>query len=63
MRAPGWTALAVWRLDGAAAVELSVRAPNAHLLYPDNLGIDVQEKDGKLTIHFPRPRMACIVLV
>jgi len=62
MRAPGWTALAVWRLEGAATVELPVHAPNARLLYPGNLGIDVQEKDGKLTIHFPRPRMACIVV-
>jgi hypothetical protein len=63
MRAPGWTGVAVWRLEGAAAVELPLNAPNARVLYPDNLGIDVQAKDGKLTIRFPRPKMGCIVVV
>jgi alpha-galactosidase len=63
MRAPGWTAVAVWRLEGADIVELPLNAPNARLLYPGNLGIDVQGKDGKLTVRFPRPKMGCVVVV
>jgi len=63
MRAPGWTAVAVWRLEGAAAIELPLNAPNARVLYPDSLGIDVQAKDGKLALRFPRPKMGCIVVV
>src|ERR1039458_5732477 len=39
MRAPGWTAVAVWRLEGADTVELPLNAANARILYPDNLGI------------------------
>jgi alpha-galactosidase len=63
MRAPGWTAVAVWRLEGPDAVELPLNAPNPRVLYPDNLGIGVQGKEGTLTIRFPRPKMGCIVVV
>ena len=63
MRAPGWTALAIWRLEGSDTVELPLNTPNARVLYPDNLGIVVQAKEGRLTVHFPRPKMACIVVV
>jgi hypothetical protein len=63
MRAPGWTALAIWRLEGSGTVELPLNTPNARVLYPDNLGIVVQAKEGRLTVHFPRPKMACIVVV
>ena len=62
MRAPGWMAVAVWRLEGSGAVELPLDAPKARVLYPDNLGIEVQGKEGNLTIHFPRPKMGCIVV-
>jgi alpha-galactosidase len=62
MRAPGWTALAVWRLEGADTVEIPLQASNAHVLYPDDLGIQVEAKGGKLTTRFPRPRMGCIIV-
>jgi len=61
MRAPGWTALGVWRLDGADTIELPVDASDAEVLYPNDLGIEVRTVPGKLIVKFPRPRMACIV--
>jgi alpha-galactosidase len=63
MRAPGFTAIAVWRLEGDEAVELAVNAPKARLLYPNNLGIGVGTKGETLTVRFPRPKMACIVVL
>ena len=63
MRAPGWTAVAVWRLNGDGAVDVPINAPNARILNPDNLGIELQRKDGMLTVRFPRTKMGCIVLV
>ena len=63
MRAPGLTAIAVWRLEGADTVELPVDSSKARLLYPDNLGIDAGAKSGTLMVRFPRPKMACIVVV
>ncbi len=63
MRSPGWAAIAVWRLQGDDTVELDLDAPNARILYPDNLGIEVLSKQGKLIVRFPRPKMACIVVL
>jgi alpha-galactosidase len=61
MRAPGWTALSVWRLEGSETVELPVKAANAEILYPVDLGIEVKAAEGKLSVRFPRARMACIL--
>ncbi len=63
MRSRGWTAVAVWRLEGDDTVELGLEAANAHVLYPDNLGIEVLSKQEKLVVRFPRPKMACIVVL
>jgi alpha-galactosidase len=62
MRAPGWTALAVWRLEGADTVEVPLQAANARRLYPDDLRIQIQSNGEKLTVRFPRPKMGCIIL-
>lgn len=61
MRAPGWTALAVWRLEGADTVEIPLQAANAEILYPAGLGIEVRAVEGKLVVHFPRTKMACVI--
>jgi alpha-galactosidase len=61
MRAPGWTAIGVWRLDGADTVELPTDAGEAEVLYPIDLGITVRAVPGKLIVQFPRARMACIL--
>ena len=63
MRSPGWGAVAVWRLGGAETVELSLQAPNARILYPDNLGIELLKKNEKAIIRFKRPKMGCIILL
>jgi alpha-galactosidase len=63
MRSPGWTAVAVWRLEGEERVQLDLRASNARILYPDNLGIALARKDENLIVRFPRPRMGCVVLL
>jgi alpha-galactosidase len=63
MRAPGWTAVAVWRLEGSEKVELPMDAANARVLYPADLGITIEAVNRKLIIGFPRPRMGCIVSV
>ncbi len=63
MRAPGWSVIAVWRLDGEDVVEISVHGPNARIVYPDNLGIELLGGDEKLIVRFPRARMASIISV
>jgi alpha-galactosidase len=61
MRAPGWTTLAVWRLEGAETVELPMAAARAEILYPLDLGIVQRTVPGKLSVRFPRTKMACIL--
>lgn len=63
MRAPNWTAVAVWRLQGSDTVELPIDAKNAHILYPADLGIDLQAVNRKLILRFPRPNMGCIIQI
>lgn len=61
MRAPGWTSLAVWRLEGTDTVEVPMDTAKAEILYPSDLGLDVRAVPGKLIIRFPRTKMACIL--
>jgi alpha-galactosidase len=61
MRAPGWTALSVWRLEGADTVEIPIDAAKAAILYPVDLGIELRPAKGKLLVRFPRTKMACIL--
>jgi alpha-galactosidase len=61
MRAPGWSALSVWRLEGPDTVEIPLQAAKAEVLYPTGLGIEVRAAGGKLIVQFPRPKMACVI--
>lgn len=61
MNAPGWTALAVWRLEGADTIELPVDAAQAEIVYPIDLGIELRVVPGKLIVRYPRPNMGCIL--
>ncbi len=63
MKARGWTALAVWRLKGTDMIELSVEAAKVEILYPVDLGIEARAAGSKVTIRFPRPKMACVLRV
>jgi hypothetical protein len=59
MRAYGWTALAVLRLEGTDTVEIPVAAAKAEVL--SLADIEVHAAPGKLIVLFPRPKMVCIL--
>ena len=63
MHSPGWTGLAVWRLDGPETIELPVDANHVQILYPIDLGIELRVSPGRLIIQFPRPKMGCVLRV
>jgi alpha-galactosidase len=62
MRSPEHSLLAVWRIDGPAITEIPWTRGNAKLLYPSDLDIRITSNGGHLTVNFPRPRMACLIL-
>lgn len=63
MRAPELTWMAVWRLDGAARVTIPTASKRPRILFPEDAGITVANKDGQLVVDFPRPKMGCILLI
>jgi alpha-galactosidase len=63
MRAPKQTVLGLWRIDGPATIEVPRSASEATVLYPTNLGVSAKVSNGNLHVEFPRPHMACLVIV
>ena len=61
MRSPEHTLLAVWRIDGPETMKIPWASGDAKLLYPADLGINVNVREGSLKVEFPRTRMACLV--
>lgn len=61
MRAPGFSWLAVWRLDGPASVRIPMQSKAARVLYPSALGIEAEYENHSLVVRFPRPRMGCVI--
>ena len=61
MKSAGQILLAAWRLAGPSTVELPCASAEARLLYPTDLGIQIQPGQTKLTINFPRPNMGCLI--
>ena len=61
MRAPDFSWLAVWRLDGPETVRIPIQAEAPTVLYPSTLGIEAKNEDGGLMVKFPRPRMGCVI--
>jgi alpha-galactosidase len=61
MRASEQTLLAVWRIDGPMITQIPLKTENVKLVYPTDLGIDVNVSDGTLSVEFPRTRMACLI--
>ncbi|MGB6827017.1 MAG: alpha-galactosidase [Terracidiphilus sp.] len=61
MRAPDFSWLAVWRLDGPESVAIPIRAESARVLYPSALGIEAAYDGHSLVVRFPRPRMGCVI--
>jgi alpha-galactosidase len=55
------TLLAVWRLGGGDEVTVRGIPPDAELIYPADLGIRIQAREGNLTVRFPRAHMAALI--
>ena len=55
---------AVWRLDGKNTVQVPLRENGkAEILYPADLGVELQNGNNALTLNFPVTNMAVIVKV
>ena len=61
MRSPEQELLGVWRIDGPSVVEVPLTSNTGYLLYPTDLGIQLNRDADLLRIEFPRPRMACLI--
>jgi alpha-galactosidase len=61
MRSSEQTLLAVWRIDGPVLTKVPWHRREATLVYPTDLGINVNVSDGTLSVEFPRTRMACLI--
>jgi alpha-galactosidase len=61
MRSPQRTFVAVWRLTGDARVHVPKLSNDLRLLYPADLGIQVEREGEGGVLSFPRPHMACIL--
>jgi hypothetical protein len=61
MRSPESNFIAVWRLRGDARVHLPNADPKMTVLYPSNLGIQIEPEGEGLAVVFPREMMACIL--
>jgi alpha-galactosidase len=61
MRSPTRTFVAVWRLTGNAKVHVPKVSSELRMLYPTDLGIQMQRKGDGWILTFPRAHMACIL--
>jgi alpha-galactosidase len=61
MRSSGSNFIAVWRLQGSEGVRIAVSSAQPKVLYPVDLGIQLQPADNAVTVIFPRRMMACIL--
>jgi alpha-galactosidase len=53
--------IAVWRLHGPEQVRLPKVRPGLKILYPTNLGIEMQSQGEGINVNFPREMMACLL--
>lgn len=60
MRAQDRHFIAVWRREGNAQIHVPGRFSNAQLLYPCDLGIELNATSEGVTVGFPNQNMACI---
>lgn len=63
MRSPQQTLVAIWRIEGPDTVRIPTTRSNPTVVYPTDLGIQVMSENGGFNISFPRPHMACLVVV
>lgn len=63
MRSSQRTFVSVWRLEGSEICEIPIHAQDVVILYPSDLGITVEYTPQGLRVRFPRPYMACMLLL
>lgn len=61
LRAPEASFLAIWRREGSEKVSMPISGNKWRLLYPQELGIEVEQSNGRLAVRFPLQNMACIL--
>ena len=61
MRSPESDFIAVWRLRGEREIHLPRVSSRMKILYPTNLGIELQPAGDGVNITFPRELMACVL--
>jgi alpha-galactosidase len=61
MRAAGKTFIALWRRNGAEEVQLKGDFRHFRLLYPVDLGIELQTSAEAAVVRLPKPYMGCIL--
>ncbi len=61
MRSSEQTLLAIWRIDGPVLTRVPWHSREAKLVYPTDVGINVDVSDGMLSVEFPRTHMACLI--
>jgi alpha-galactosidase len=61
MRSPSSNFVAVWRLQGDAKIHLPKIDPKMNILYPNDLGIQIDRDGDGISVVFPRKLMACIL--
>ena len=55
---------AIWRLNGRSSIQLPLNEKgSAEILYPVNLGIEVEGSDEAISVKFPQTNMAVIIKV
>ena len=62
MRSSSSNFVAVWRLRGDSRVHLPLGNTEMRILYPADLGIQVEMKGDGMNVIFPRQMMACILM-
>jgi alpha-galactosidase len=62
MRSTQSNFIALWRLHGDARIHLPHIETKMKILYPADLGIQVQREGDGTTVTFPRKMMACILM-
>jgi alpha-galactosidase len=55
---------AVWRLQGKSTVNVPLKNPgHPEILYPNDLGIEMETGDKVISLEFPKPDMAVIIKI
>jgi len=62
MRGRERTFMAVWRREGPETVRLPWNFGNPRVLYPADLGVEIENSPGGIVLRIPRHNMGCILV-